>query len=222
MNGVNHAVTALVIKRFWPEVPIIPVLISVQIIDFLWVAFNIFGIEYTKFEPNVRSLADIHFIHMPFSHSILFSFIWAGIVWFMVSKIFNRPTWGLPLALGVMSHIVLDIATHTGDIEFIPFLGLAEIGSGAYSVPIIALAIELLYCVFCWWIFTGNYSTLAWLIMLNFISLSIYIPQIIGAETVLSTYPHIFAPIIGAHTLFGIIMVWWLYNREQKITDNKE
>ena len=47
MNAINHAATALLINKKWPGVPIIPVLISVQLVEFLWVVFNLLGIETT-------------------------------------------------------------------------------------------------------------------------------------------------------------------------------
>jgi hypothetical protein len=34
MNAINHAATALLIKKKWPGVPIIPFLLSVQLVEF--------------------------------------------------------------------------------------------------------------------------------------------------------------------------------------------
>jgi membrane-bound metal-dependent hydrolase YbcI (DUF457 family) len=122
MNAINHAATALVIKKYYPSTPIIPILVSVQLIEILWVVLNIAGIERTSFSSEVSSLADVHLVHMPYSHSLLFTFFWALSAWFIVSKILNKPNWGLAVFIGVCSHIILDLATHTRDIEIIPFL----------------------------------------------------------------------------------------------------
>ena len=45
MIAINHAATALLINKKCPGVPIIPVLLSVQLVEFLWVAFNLLGEE---------------------------------------------------------------------------------------------------------------------------------------------------------------------------------
>ena len=37
MNAINHAVTALVIKKYHRDVPLLPLLISVQLIEMVWV-----------------------------------------------------------------------------------------------------------------------------------------------------------------------------------------
>lgn len=76
MNAINHAATALLINKKWPGVPIIPVLLSVQLVEILWVAFNLLGVEVTTTEPQVRALNDIHLAYMPYSHSIAATAPW--------------------------------------------------------------------------------------------------------------------------------------------------
>jgi membrane-bound metal-dependent hydrolase YbcI (DUF457 family) len=215
MNAINHAATALIIKKYYPSVPIIPILVSVQLIEMLWVVLNIAGIEQTEFSNKVSSLADVHLVHMPYSHSLLFTLLWAFSAWFIVSKILNKPRWGLPLFIGVCSHIVLDLATHTRDIEIIPFLNWPELGSGLYGIPLAALCFEIGYSVLCWRIINGSKFTLIALLILNLFSLSFYVPQISGPEGFLSDYPAFFAPVIGIHILFGLVSVWYLSKREQ-------
>ena len=69
MFAINHAATALVIKKRYPQVPMGWLLLSVQLTELLWVAFNAIGIEYTTTEPAVSSVLDVHLMHMPYSHS---------------------------------------------------------------------------------------------------------------------------------------------------------
>lgn len=70
MNAVNHAATALLINRKWPGVPVVAVLLSVWLVEFLWVGFNLFGIEVTTTAPHGGALNDIYLDYMPYSHSI--------------------------------------------------------------------------------------------------------------------------------------------------------
>jgi len=221
MNAVNHAATALIIKRYCPNVPVIPILVSVQLIEMIWVVLNILGIERTEFSSTVSSLADVHLVHMPFSHSISFTLLWAVSAWFLVSKVMKRPQWGTAVFIGVCSHLVLDLITHTRDIEIIPFLNWPELGSGLYGMPLAAFCLEMGYSVLCWRIFGGTKFMLIALLALNLFSLSFYVPQIAGPEGLLVDYPAFFAPIIGIHIIFGLGVVWYLFQREQ-LTDNTQ
>jgi hypothetical protein len=51
MFAIGHAATALVIKRAYPSVPMTPLLISVQAMEFAWVALNHLGIERPPRSP---------------------------------------------------------------------------------------------------------------------------------------------------------------------------
>lgn len=207
MNAINHAATALLVNRKWPGVPIIPVLIAVQLVEFLWVALNLLGIERTTIEPQVRALNDIHLAYMPYSHSIAATVVLAFTVWVVVAKLFNRPAWGLALAVAVSSHIVLDLATHVHDIALAPGIEAPKLGSGLYAVPLLALAVETLYGVWCWWVFGGSRALLAVIVVLNLSALSFYAPAIPGPEHFLAGHPGIFAAAIGAHIVVGLVAV---------------
>ncbi len=71
MFAINHAATALVIKKAYPNVPIAAILISVQLIEILWVILNFLGIEKTTTENSVKSVKDVHLAYMPYSHSMV-------------------------------------------------------------------------------------------------------------------------------------------------------
>ncbi len=216
MNGISHAATALIITRRWPTVPIIPILISVQLVDLIWVVLTLIGIESVHIKENVRSIADVHFEFMPYSHSLFSNVCLAGLVWFVVSKVFNKPAWGLALAIGVISHIILDVATHARDIEVFPVLIHYQIGSGAYSVPFVAFIIELLYCILCWRIFRGNKFALFCLVTLNLLGVSFYFTEISGPEFLITKFPDMFILFIGGQALLGAIVVWWLVKLSKK------
>ena len=47
MFAIDHAATALLIKRGFPSEPIIPMLLSVQLLELIWAALNLLGIEQT-------------------------------------------------------------------------------------------------------------------------------------------------------------------------------
>ena len=207
MNAINLAATALIINRKWPGVPIFPVLLSVQLVEFLWVAFNLLGVEVTTTEPQVRALNDIHLAYMPYSHSIAATVLLAFAVWVVVSKLLNKPAWGLALAVAVSSHLVLDLATHVHDIALSPGIESPKFGSGLYGVPLLALVVETIYGVWCWWVFRGSKALLATIVVFNLAALSFYSSAISGPEQLLAGQPKIFAAIIGVHIIVGLVAI---------------
>ncbi|TAJ83109.1 MAG: hypothetical protein EPO42_00715 [Gallionellaceae bacterium] len=207
MNAINHAATALLINKKWPGVPIIPVLLSVQLVEFLWVLFNLLGIETTTTEPQIRALNDIHLAYMPYSHSIAATAVLAFLVWAVVAKLLKKPAWGLALAVAVSSHIILDLATHVHDIALAPGIGSPMLGSGLYGVPLLALVVETLYGVWCWRVFRGSKVLLTTIVAFNLAALSFYSTAIPGPEHLLAGHPKIFAAVIGVHIIVGLVAV---------------
>jgi hypothetical protein len=58
MYAINHAATALVIKKRYPSVPLLPLLMGVQFVEVLWVVFNFLGIEHTTLVGGVTRLRE--------------------------------------------------------------------------------------------------------------------------------------------------------------------
>jgi hypothetical protein len=145
--------------------------------------------------------------YMPYSHSIAATVFLSFVVWVVVSKLLKKPIWGLALAVAVSSHIVLDLATHVHDIALAPGIESPKFGSGLYGVPSLALAVETLYGVWCWWVFRGSKALLAVIVLFNLATLSFYSPFIPGPEHLLAGHPKIFAAVIGVHIIVGWVAV---------------
>lgn len=207
MNAINHAATALIINKKWPGVPMLPVLLSVQLVEVLWVVFNLVGLEATTTEPQVRAVNDIHLAYMPYSHSIAATVLLAFAVWVVVAKVLKRATLGLALAVAVSSHLVLDLATHVHDIALAPGIESPKFGSGLYGIPLLALVVETVYGIWCWWIFRGSKALLAAIVAFNLAALSFYAPSVSGPEQFLAGHPRVFAAVIGVHIVAGLAAV---------------
>ena len=220
MNAINHAATALLINKRWPGVPIVAVLLAVQLVEFLWVVFNLLGIEITTTAAQVRALNDIHLDYMPYSHSIAATAVLAFAVWVIFSKFLHKPIWGLALAVAVSTHVVLDLATHVHDIALAPGIESPKFGTGLYGVPLLALVVETVYGVWCWWLFRGSRALLAVIVVLNLAALSFYAPRISGPESLLAGHPKIFAAAIGVHIVVGLLAVGWFARRHWRFSAN--
>jgi hypothetical protein len=102
MFAVDHAATALLIKRRFPSVSLTPMLVSVQAMELAWVGFNYLGLERTTTGTSVRSVADIHLAYMPFSHSVATACAGALVAWLFVEKGLGRPLLARAVGIGIL------------------------------------------------------------------------------------------------------------------------
>lgn len=208
MFAIDHAATALLIKRRFPEEPIIPLLLSVQLMELLWVTLNLLGIERTTTEPTVRSVADIHLAFIPYSHSLVTSLGYAILAWILLSVLLHRPKLGLAVALGITSHLVLDLLTHARDIAIAPGLDDVKLGLGLYSLfPLGAFFLELLYGMFCWWVYKGGKMLLAVIVVFNVANLSLLSPAVPGPEALLANRPTAIVLLIATQIVVTLFLV---------------
>jgi membrane-bound metal-dependent hydrolase YbcI (DUF457 family) len=158
--------------------------------ELLWVALNLLGIERTTTEASVRSVSDIHLAYMPYSHSVAMSLAFGAVAWVLLSAVFHRPGLGLAVALGITSHLVLDLLTHARDIAIAPGLENIKLGLGLYSrFPLGAFFLELVYGIFCWRVYKGGKALLVVIVLFNVANLSLLSPAVPGPESLLANRP---------------------------------
>jgi membrane-bound metal-dependent hydrolase YbcI (DUF457 family) len=189
MFAVDHAATALLIKRRYPSVSLTPMLLSVQAMELAWVAFNYLGVERTTTEAQVRSVADIHLAYMPFSHSVATATGGALLAWLFVEKGLGRPLLGRAIGIGIFSHLLLDLVTHARDIALWPGSTFA-LGLGLYDrAPMWGFVLEMVYGVFCWGVYKGSRPLLALIVLGNLANISLFSATIPGPERYLAGRP---------------------------------
>jgi len=214
MFAVDHAATALLIKRRFPAASLTPMLLSVQAMEFAWVGFNYLGIERTTTAETVRSVADIHLAYMPYSHSVATAVGAALLVWFIIEKGFGRAFLGRAVGIGIVSHLILDLATHGHDIVLWPGLAAPKLGLGLYAAaPMVAFFVELIYGTFCWYLYRGGPGLLAFITIANLANLSIFSPDIPGPEQFLAGHPLLLVTFIFVQIVVSLVLVGILARR---------
>ena len=213
MFAINHAATAVLIKRRYPDLSLAPMLIAVQAMELLWVVLNYLGVERTTMEPTVRYVADIHLAYMPFSHSVATMLGVAAAAW-LVACAAGRPRLGAVLGVGIASHLVLDLATHNGDIALAPFVNAPELGTYLYArFPAAAFLLELGYGLFCWKVFRGGRSLLAVIVGFNLVNLSLFFADVPGPEQWIAGRPTLFITVILGQIVVTLVAVGWAAQR---------
>jgi len=217
MQAINHVATALILKRQFPSTPLFGLILATEAVEYLWVGLNVLGIEQTIISDPMRSVSDVHLVHMPFSHSIVTSALIAILVGLIVlwrgGK--TKSVVSLALSLAVFSHIVLDLIVHAPDIAIAPFFDTEKYGTGLYSnFPLRALALESLWGFLCWWIYRGSWPLLSLIAALEISSIPIYSIAINLGESALGGQNTVFALVILAQMLATSVLVW-LFAREK-------
>lgn len=211
MFAINHAAAALVLKRRYPTVRMVFILLAVQAVELLWVALNLVGVETTTTDPIVRSVQNIHLVHMPWSHSIGTTVVFAFVAWGLIRFGIGKPKTAMAVALGFASHLLLDLATHGADIAIAPGLGTQKLGAGFYgSLPVAAFLIELAFGIICWRIYRGSVGLLLAIIAFNVVNLSMFLPQWVGIEAKLAGQTTTLTLVIFAQIVVTLAVVGWL------------
>lgn len=214
MFAVDHAATALIIKRRYPSVHIAPILIAVQAMELAWVALNYLGVERTTTEATVRSVADLHLAYMPYSHSVGVALGAALLAWLVIELGSGRKALGRAVGLGIASHLVLDLLTHGHDIVLWPGLSSPKLGLGLYAAaPFTAFLLEMAYGIACWKIYRGGAGLLAFVVLGNLANLSLLSAAIPGPEVFLAGRPLVVVSLIFAQIVATLLLVGVLSRR---------
>ena len=219
MFAVDHAATALLIKRRFPSVSLTPMLLSVQAMELAWVGLNYLGIERTTTEAAVHSVADVHLAYMPYSHSVGTAGAVAMLAWLIIERGFGRAALGRAVSLGIVSHLVLDLGTHGHDIVLWPGLSTPRLGLGLYeAAPIVAFIVEFLYGIACWYVYRGGPGLFALVAIGNLANLSFLSPAIPGPEEYLAGHPMLLVTVIFAQIVVTLVLVGVLARRDTPST----
>ncbi len=214
MFAVDHAATALLLKRRYPSVPMVWLLLAVQAMELAWVVLNYLGIERTSTEPIVRSVADIHLAVMPFSHSVVTAWGAAVIAWLVLEIGLRRPTLGRAVGIGIFSHLALDLLTHAHDIVLWPGHVSPRLGLGLYdAAPSAAFLVELAYGVACWRIYRGGRGLLALVVLGNLANLSLFSAAIAGPEVFLAGRPSMVVTLVAVQIVVTLVLTGVLARR---------
>ncbi|HEY5944005.1 MAG TPA: hypothetical protein VIV40_00865 [Kofleriaceae bacterium] len=214
MFAVDHAATALLLKRRYPSVAMVPLLVSVQAMELAWAGLNYLGIERTSTDTEVNTVANIHLSYMPYSHSLLVPVAAAIFVWLLIEKGLGRAALGRAVGLGIVSHLVLDLLTHSHDIVLWPGRASPALGLGLYgSAPMIAFALELAYGIFCWRIYRGSKGLLALIIGANLANLTLFSYALPGPEQLLAGHPLLVVTFVLAQIVVTLVWIGFLARR---------
>lgn len=207
MNGVNHAATALLIRKKWPDSPLVLLLLGTVLSDLVWVVLVLTGVELVDYLPPVRSLADIDFVSMPYSHDLVATFFAALGIGLIAYGWRHQRFLILAFGLAVLSHPLLDIVVHKPDVPLSWIQGSGRFGSGLYGIPVAAFLVEIVYMSLCWHFSQSRRRVFFWLLGLNLLAITLYVPAISGPEVWFSSYPWLFPVLVLIDSLVAVFVI---------------
>jgi hypothetical protein len=138
---VGHTAVALAAKARDPRASLGVFVAAAYAIDLIWPLFLLLGLERVCIDPGNTAFTPLAFDSYPWSHSLLMTLVW-GVLFALVMRAAGaiRQTQLLVLLL-VVSHWVLDAATHRPDLPLWP--GSSPLlGLGLWNSVAATLAVE--------------------------------------------------------------------------------
>jgi membrane-bound metal-dependent hydrolase YbcI (DUF457 family) len=132
---VGHLALSFAARRADRQVSLSWYIVAANLIDLIWPALLIVGVERVRVDPGNTAFTPLAFEHYPWTHSLLMTLVW-GIALAGLARLrgIAKPTAMLIGAL-VVSHWVLDYVTHAPDLLLWPG-GAVRLGLGLWnSIP---------------------------------------------------------------------------------------
>lgn len=138
---IGHWVPALVAATH-PKAPRLGTLfVAAQLVDWAFFALLLTGTERMRFTPGVSVMNPMDLYHMPYTHSLLGSAVFAMAFGALVWRVTRDLTAAAICGAVVLSHWFLDLLVH------VPDLTLAgsppKLGFGLWNFPAIEMSLEL-------------------------------------------------------------------------------
>ena len=212
---IGHYAVGLLGKRIEPKLSLGTLVLAVMLPDLLWCVFLIAGTEHVRVKPGVpftagmRALDALEAPDIVYSHSLVMGAVWGALlaILYLSQRGNKRAAWVLFAA--VLSHWVLDFASHPPDMPLSPGMD-ARVGLGLWNSIPATLAVEGAFWLLAIAIYLGGTgaSSRAWAAVFwlpaGFLTLAWYNNITGPAPTDLS--------IVGYSSLiFFILTVLWAY-----------
>ena len=133
---IGHFAVGFGAKRFAPQVSLGTLFLACQLADIVWPVLVLAGVETLAIAPGITAATPLDFTSYPYSHSLVALAIWAAAFALGYKALRGSSARAaVVLAIVVLSHWVLDVASHRPDMPVLvhggPLLGLGL----WYSLP---------------------------------------------------------------------------------------
>lgn len=138
---IGHFALGFAAKRATPGVSLAALFAAAQLADLLWPFFLLAGWEQVRPAPGNNPFLLLEFVSYPLSHSLLMLVVWGVAFGFIYQRSAGASASAFAWLAGlVVSHWILDVATHRPDMPLYP--GGPKFGLGLWNYPLATLVVE--------------------------------------------------------------------------------
>ena len=138
---IGHFAPALIVATRPGAAGLGTLFVAAQLVDIGFAALLIPGVEAMRIVPGIAAMNPMDLHHMPYTHSLLGTLIWAKIFGALIWFATRRREAAIGAALVVVSHWFLDLLVHVPDLTL---YGMPpKLGLGLWNHPLIAMPVEL-------------------------------------------------------------------------------
>ncbi|MEW6576295.1 MAG: hypothetical protein AB1408_08100 [Pseudomonadota bacterium] len=210
---IGHFAPAMIAARH-KDAPSLPVLfIGAQLVDWAFFGLLLTGAEKMRVTPGISAMNPMDLYHMPYTHSLLGSAIFALVFGALIFAATRNRTGALIAAAVVLSHWFLDLLVH------VPDLTLAgsppKLGFGLWNHPSIEMPLELALTFGSLWL----YAKIAKPKVLPLASLAGVLLLLQAVNWFGPVEPEVTAGTsLLAFFAFGLatLLAWWVYRSESR------
>jgi membrane-bound metal-dependent hydrolase YbcI (DUF457 family) len=149
---IGHYAVGFALKRAAPGVSLGWLVLAAQLPDMLWPIFLLLGWEYVAVDPGNTRFTPLAFDSYPYSHSLLLVAVWGAALGGLYLTRRRPVASGVVLALGAISHWVLDWITHRPDLPLVPW-SAEKVGLGLWNSVPATLGVEIPLFVIGVWVY---------------------------------------------------------------------
>ena len=150
---IGHFAVGFASKRVAPKSTLAVLLAAPLLADLLWPAFLLLGIERVEVTPSANPFLNLTFVSYPWSHSLVMGLVWAALFAGIYYALTRYAPGTAMIAIGVVSHWVLDVITHRPDMPLSPWSSRL-LGLGLWESVPATVIIESLMFIGGIWIYT--------------------------------------------------------------------
>lgn len=214
---IGHFAIGLAAKKWAPSASLGIGFLACQLLDLIWPALTILGIESVRVAPGITAFTPLDFTHYPFSHGLFMTMIWS-ILMAGALYLWKRNTHlAVTMGLVVLSHWVLDFITHRPDLPLL--FGEPKVGLGLWNVVSATLVIEGLMLAVGIFLYTRVTRRTTLGAKLAFWSLIVFLLVIYGANAFGPPPPLDASPSMISGPAFAMwLLVAWTYAADRLAT----
>lgn len=148
---IGHFAVGLAAKKWSPKVNLGFSFMACQLLDLIWPVLVLIGIEKVHVDPLATKVTPFDFEYYPYSHSLVMTILYSGLIGFLAFRIYKNLKSALVLGFVVLSHWILDFITHRPDLPI--FLGKFKLGLGLWNSVLFTFFVEVGMYILGVWIF---------------------------------------------------------------------